>query len=145
MKRIIIIALLTMLVLSFALAAYGDDERTTEVSYTVSSTEYEITIPSTIKIDIDSEFKITLSECHSTLSISLRSSNANAATLRMKGKASGNYLNYTISDINGTNYGPYNPILVNGTGVTLYFIPDSTALNFAPNDIYEDTLTFTIG
>ena len=144
MKRAVAIALVTMLMLILALVVYGDDERTTEVSYVVESTKYEITIPASISLNSTSQFPITLSECHSSMNIYLSSPYADAGILRMKGISHGKYLNYTISDSEGRSYGPYNPIIVSGEGVTLVFTPDNGNLKLMPNDTYKDILTFTI-
>ena len=63
MKRIIVIALLTMIILSLILTAYGDE---TEVAYVVNA-DYVISLPATttyISKETGADLTVSFSECH---------------------------------------------------------------------------------
>ena len=144
MRRILVIAVSTMLVLTLALAAYGNNQ--TEVILDLNSSEYDIDIPSTVDVPINGTgtLNITLTKCHTDgvkVKIDGDSYNGRWNLLSEIGSFSIPYV--IICD--GKALGAEEEFFVSRlAGASLSIQADTSTMNKAPNGRYRDTLTFKI-
>lgn len=140
MKRIIIMAIITMLILALALAAYGDQ---TEVTYTVSENIYTVKFSPIVDMNKSTYLEIDVQEIHvPSLCIKINSSYADGTSWRMYNE-NGKFLGYTITGDKGTVV-PGVSLFVGAGKTQLSLAVSSDEVKFAPGGTYTDTLTFTI-
>ena len=142
MKRIIVIALLTMIILSLILTAYGDE---TEVAYVVNA-DYVISLPATttyISKEKGADLTVSFSECHTEgAKIYISSNNFNSGWRLTSGNE---YIPYAIS-LNGRQltYGDsFDVSKYEGTTLHLWLNNPAT-LSKISTGTYTDRLIFTI-
>ena len=151
MKKLFVLTLATIMMLSLALAAFADDPpvttQSTEVSYEVSDNYYVVTIPSTLNLNTTSTLDVTVSELHydGLLQVTISGSNPSSdAPFRMKGQSNANaFIRYYIKNGNDF-YTAGSTLYMTKAGLSLTFMTESSDLNFALKDKYTDNLTFTI-
>lgn len=146
MKRMLIICITMMLILSLALAAYGNN--TTEVYFTVEES-YELVIPSTATISSDGSgtMNIYLANSHvESVNIQLLiNDNYDYGKWQLLGVKNNNKLPYVISTDGNANVQPDDLIAVSrDNSLSLTLTVDGSSLNNALADTYRDTLVFSV-
>ena len=146
MKRMLIIYITMMLILSLALAAYGNN--TTEVYFTVEES-YELVIPSTATISSDGSgtMNIYLANSHvESVNIQLLiNDNYDYGKWQLLGVKNNNKLPYVISTDGNANVQPDDLIAVSrDNSLSLTLTVDGSSLNNALADTYRDTLVFSV-
>ena len=148
MKRTIAMCLVTMLMLSLALAVYGDElpsGGSTTITYTVEET-YVVSIPE--KVDISKGFiDVSMSECHLNYPVYLyiNSSNYGSTGWKLVKPNSMSSVKYNITDINNNTVFPgcLGEMAANTTIHLNISLVDNGTLASLPAGTYTDTLTFT--
>ena len=146
MKRMLIICITMMLILSLALAAYGNN--TTEVYFTVEES-YELVIPSTATISSNGSgtMNIYLANSHvESVNIQLLiNDNYDYGKWQLLGVKNNNKLPYVISTDGNANVQPDDLIAVSrDNSLSLTLTVDGSSLNNALADTYRDTLVFSV-
>ena len=143
MKRVVAMAVFTMLVLALALAAFGDSY--TEISYTLNSTQYQISVPPAVQLgDQNSVLEIKVTENHSEndVNVTITGSNSNSAGWFLK-SSSGDMIGFDLS-LSGHPIVPGGTISVGIGGAFLNVELNENDLRYALNGTYRERLTFRI-
>ena len=143
MIRIVAMALFTMLVLALVLAAYGDGS--TEISYTLNSTQYEISVPPVVQLGRQSnELQIQVTENHSEddVKVTITGNNSNSAGWFLK-SSSGDIIGFDMY-LSGSPVLPGATINVGIAGAFLDLRLNENDLRFALNGTYKARVTFRI-
>ena len=145
MKRMLAMCLIAMLMLSMALAVYGEDgnSQNTTVTYTVQET-YIVSIPERVDITTG-HIDISMSECHLNYPIYLYITSGNYGSQGWKLTSGMNSLRYSIKRQDGSVVEPgCLGTMAANTSISLNIeLVDSVALLSAPAGTYTDVLTFS--
>lgn len=143
MKRVVAMAVFTMLVLALALAAFGDSS--TEITYTLNSTQYQISVPPAVTLgDQNTVLEIQVTENHSEndVNVTITGSNSNSSGWYLK-SSSGDTIGFDLS-LSDYSIAPGGTISVGIGGAFLNVKLNENDLRFALNGTYRERLTFRI-
>ncbi len=148
MKKMLVIALAAIMLLSIALAAFGDQY--TDLIYTIDANYYEISVPSSLTLYGGSnELNISMTENHTGSAVNvLIEGTYSTPTFGWRLQSDPNYLAAEIIDFNiyngETPIAPGSTISIGPAGVKLNVWIDDSTLKFAPSANYTERLKFKI-
>ena len=142
MRRVVAMALFTMLILALVLAAYGDSS--TEVSFTLNSTQYAISVPPAVQlVEQNSMLEIQVTENHSEndVNVTITGSNSNSVAGWLLKSSSGDLIGFDMYYSDSPIF-PGNTISVGIGGAFLNIAIKENDIRFALNGTYRERLTF---